>query len=94
MANGKGPRMTALIFFIPLLIFSHRGFGPHIQKGVIDDREVARRGFEKLGWFLIAWYSLNQFLPNLVQQFMISFFTIAVLQCITYTWKYFKGFEF
>jgi hypothetical protein len=86
--------MTALIFCISLSIFSHRGFGPHIQKGVIDDKEVARRVFEKLGWFLIAWYSLNQFLPNLVYQFMISFFTIAVLHCITYTWKYFKGFEF
>jgi len=64
---------TSLIFCISLLIFRYSGFGPHIQKGVIDDKEVARRVFEKLGWFLIAWYWIDQLLLNLVHQFMISF---------------------
>ena len=32
--------------------------------------------------------------PRKPYQFIISFLTLAVLQCITYTWKYFKGFEF
>jgi len=85
---------TSLIFCISLLIFRHPGFGPHIQKGVIDYKEVARLVFEKLCWFFAVWYWLDQLLPYLVYQFMIIYLTFAVLHCITYTWKYFKGFEF
>ena len=91
----KGQDMaTTLIFCICILIFRNPGFGPHIQKRVIDYKEIGRLVFAKLVWFLAVWYWLDQLLPNLVHQFMIIFLTMAVLQCIVYTWKYFKGFEF